>query len=192
MKNDYLTSVVKQFAYYRQLGEKAIAQVQDEQLFWQYNGESNSVAIIVQHLCGNMLSRFTNFLTSDGEKEWRNREAEFLPVITTREDLLAFWQKGWSCLLEAMENLQEDDLLKIIYIRHQGHTVVAAINRQLAHYPYHIGQLVFICKMACNSNWRSLSIPKGNSADYNAGKFSREKQRVHFTDDLMDTPPPLS
>jgi len=185
MTNDYLESVRKQFAYYKMLGEKTFSQLADDKLFWQYNEESNSIAIIVKHLWGNMLSRWTNFLTTDGEKEWRNRDAEFENDITSRQELLNKWNEGWNCLFEAIDSLTTEDLEKIIYIRNQGHTVTEAINRQLAHYPYHIGQIVFIGKMACESGWTSLSIPKGNSKTFNADKFAHPKQKEHFTDEFL-------
>src|SRR5690349_9843405 len=133
---DYLTSVIKQFEYYRQLGEKTFAQLPDEKLLWQPNAQSNSIATIVKHLSGNMRSRFTDFLISDGEKEWRDRDSEFEQETLTRHQLLELWNKGWSVFLEALISLQETDLEKIVYIRNQGHTVMEAINRQLAHYPY--------------------------------------------------------
>lgn len=175
LMTDYLTSTRKQFEYYKMLGEKTFAQVTDEQLFWQYNDESNSIAIIVKHLWGNMLSRWTDFLTSDGEKEWRQRDAEFENDITTREELLNKWNEGWDCLFKALFGLTTDDLSKEIYIRNQGHSVVEAINRQLAHYPYHVGQIVFIGKMVCDANWASLSIPRGNSKAFNEDMFAKPK-----------------
>jgi hypothetical protein len=183
--NDYLDSVRKQFEYYKMLGEKTFEQLTDEQLFWQYNPESNSIAIIVKHLWGNMLSRWTDFLISDGEKEWRNRDAEFENDITDRMELLAKWNDGWACLFNALDGLSAADLSKEIYIRNMGHTVLEAINRQLAHYPYHIGQIVFIGKMARNDAWTSLSIPRGNSTAYNADKFSQPKSKQHFTDEFL-------
>lgn len=188
MTGGYLNSIHKQFEYYKLLGEKTFDQLTEEQLFWQYNEESNSVAILVKHLWGNMLSRWTDFLTSDGEKEWRKRDAEFENDIKNKEDLLLKWNEGWNCLFNTLNNLQEEDLAKTIYIRNQGHTVMEAINRQLAHYPYHIGQIVFLGKMMCNENWQSLSIPKGNSQIYNAEKFSSPKKHKHFTDEYLKKP----
>lgn len=186
---NYLESVKKQFEYYKTLGEKTFSQLKDEDLFWQYNDSSNSIATIVKHLWGNMLSRWTDFLTSDGEKEFRNREAEFENDLDNREDLMAKWNEGWACLFKAMDTLGAGDLDKIIYIRNQGHTVTEAINRQLAHYPYHIGQIVFLGKMLTGSGWTSLSIPKGQSQLYNTDKFSRPKQRGHFTDEVLGGKP---
>ena len=184
--NSYLESAKKQFLYYKTLGEKAMDQLEAEQLFVSINEDTNSIATIVKHLSGNMLSRWTNFLTSDGEKEWRNRDSEFEETIKTKEELLDVWDKGWECFLDALNGLQAEQLSQIIYIRNEGHTVIEAINRQLAHYPYHIGQIVFYAKMLKNSEWTSLSIPKNKSNSYNSEKFSKEKNIQHFTDDEMN------
>jgi hypothetical protein len=183
---EYLTSIKKQFALYKTLGERTFAQVPDEKLFWQYNDESNSIATIVKHLWGNMLSRWTDFLTTDGEKEWRNRDAEFDNDVKSRYELLVKWNEGWTCLFNVIDSLSDDDLRKEIFIRNQGHTVMEAINRQLAHYPYHVGQIVFLGKMICDSKWNSLSIPRGDSASYNAEKFAKPKHREHFTDEFLN------
>lgn len=180
----YLNSVVKQFKYYKMLGEKAMEQLQEEQLFRKYNEESNSIAILVNHITGNILSRFTDFLTTDGEKPWRNRDAEFTNPFNSKEELMNRWNEGWECLLKTLEQLSDADLERIVYIRNDGHTVIEAINRQLAHYPYHIGQMVFVAKMLKNEDWQTLSIARNKSADYNNRKFSQDKDRRHFTDDL--------
>jgi hypothetical protein len=185
MTNEYLSGVRKQFAYYKQLGDQTFEQLTDEQLFVQPASESNSIAIIVQHLCGNMLSRWTDFLHSDGEKEWRNRDAEFEATAVNRALLLQRWEEGWQCLFAALDSITDADLDRIIYIRNQGHTVVEAINRQLAHYPYHVGQIVFIGKWLRNNAWQNLSIPRGNSQQYNQDKFAQPKAKAHFTDDLL-------
>lgn len=182
--DSYLESAKKQFLYYKMLGEKAVEQLEEEQLFLQYNEESNSIAMLVNHLAGNMLSRFTDFLTTDGEKPWRNRDAEFTNPFRNRAELMERWNQGWDCLLNALNTLTAADLEKIIYIRNDGHTVVEALNRQLAHYPYHIGQMVFIAKMFRNEGWQTLSIARNRSGDYNSRKFSQEKERRHFTNDL--------
>ncbi len=167
------------------LGEKAMEQLPAEAFFWQYNPESNSVAMIVNHLAGNMLSRFTDFLTSDGEKAWRNRDAEFEPLFgTDKNQVLDRWEKGWACLLNTLHSLTEEQLETVVYIRNDGHTVLEALNRQLAHYPYHVGQMVYIAKMVANENWKSLSIPRNASGNYNERKFANEKAKRHFTDDL--------
>lgn len=184
MNTQYLPAVIKQFNYYKTIGEKAMRQISDDMLFWKSNDESNSIAIIVQHLSGNMLSRWTDFLTSDGEKTWRNRDAEFETIIHTKEELWIAWNKGWECFLNVLNTLKEEDLSKIIYIRNEGHTVLEAINRQLAHYPYHIGQIIYIAKMNADK-FESLSIPKNQSQSFNQEKFSKEKAKGHFTDDVL-------
>ncbi len=184
MSDTYLSSVKKQFAYYKLLGDKTFAQVSDDQLFEQING-ANAIVSIVKHLWGNMLSRWTNFLTEDGEKPWRDREAEFEPSITTRAELVSKWEEGWTCLFEALDTVNANNIDQMIYIRNQGHTVTEAINRQLTHYAYHVGQIVFIGAALKGSDWSSLSIPKGESSDYNREHFSKPKTKQHFTDDLM-------
>ena len=184
MTNSYLPSIIKQFEYYKSLGDKTFEQLNDEQIHWQYNSESNSIAVIVKHIVGNMLSRWTNFLTEDGEKTWRKRDEEFEDTSTSKEEMLKSWEEGWNCLFDAIKPLKEEQLEQIIYIRNQGHTVTEAVNRQLAHYSYHIGQIVFLGKMITDNNWKSLSIPKGNSASYNQEKFAKDKLRKHFTEDL--------
>ena len=182
--NSYLESVKKQFEYYKMLGEKTFEQIPEEKLFWQLNEETNSIAMIVKHLNGNMLSRWTDFLSSDGEKEWRKRDEEFDNDIKTKKELLLKWNEGWECLFSAINPLSDKDLEQEIYIRNMGHSVVEAINRQLAHYSYHTGQIVFIGKMVQNEKWDSLSIPRGKSKAYNEEKFSKPKRKEHFTDDL--------
>ncbi len=183
--DNYLESIRKQFEYYKLLGEKAMAQVPDEKLSWQYNEDSNSIATIVKHLWGNMLSRWTGFLTSDGEKDWRNRDAEFENDIHTRDELMQKWNEGWNCLLRALNALAAGDLDKIVYIRNEGHTVMEAVNRQFAHYIYHVGQIVLLSKMCADNGWVALTIPKGNSEAFNKEKFSQPRARGHFTDDFL-------
>ena len=149
----FLKSADRQFRYYKSLGDKAMEQISDEQLFLQPNEESNSIAVIVKHLWGNMLSRWTNFLTEDGEKPWRQRDAEFENDLHTRQDVLQLWEEGWQCLFHALDSVTDEELETIIYIRNEGHTVLEAINRQLAHYPYHVGQIVYLAKMFRNEDW---------------------------------------
>lgn len=177
-----LQSSLRQFRYYKSLADKAIAQVSDDSLFWQASPESNSIAILVQHLAGNMLSRWTDFLETDGEKPWRNRDAEFEQQLNTRTALLEYWEKGWHCLFDALSPLAEADLQRIVYIRNEGHTVEEAILRQLCHYPYHVGQIVFLAKMAVETgHWQTLSIARNHSSVYNDNKFSEDKGIRHFT-----------
>lgn len=183
--NIYLVSVKKQMLYYKTVAEKAIEQLEAEQLFISVNEDTNSIATIMNHMVGNMLSRWTGFLTSDGEKEWRTRDAEFENPIITKEELLNNWNKGWDCFFNTINELKPEQLSQIIYIRNEGQTALDAINRQLAHYPYHIGQIVFYSKMLKKTEWNSLSIPKNKSNEYNADKFSKEKTNKHFTDDEL-------
>jgi len=154
-----------------------MAQLNDEQLFYQLTEEDNSIAIIVKHLWGNMLSRWTNFFKEDGEKDWRNRDQEFLLETESREDILAKWEEGWACLFKAVASITKENFEELIYIRNQGHSVVEACNRQLSHYAYHVGQMVFLGKMIKKKEWVSLSIPKGDSKNYNQKKFGQEKRR---------------
>ncbi len=184
MEESYLNSVKKQFEYYKALGERTFAQLTDEELLWQYNIESNSIAIIVNHLWGNMLSRWTDFLTVDGEKEWRNRDMEFEPLIKTRDELEIKWKAGWSCLFEALRSITTENFLTPIYIRNQEHSIVEALNRQMMHYAYHIGQIVYLGRMIKGKDWQSLSIPKGKSQTFNHDKFSKGKHGGHFSDDI--------
>ena len=185
MKNNYLASVKKQFQYYKNLGDRTFGQLTEEEIHWQYNTESNSMAIMVNHLQGNMKSRWTDFLTSDGEKEWRNRDQEFENTIKTKQEILRKWNEGWACLFNALDSINKDNFDTDIYIRNQRHSIVEAINRQLAHYSYHIGQIVFLGRMLKGTEWTNLSVPKGKSTDFNKEKFSKGKHGGHFTDDLI-------
>lgn len=184
--NTYLESIKKQFLYYKTIGEKAIDQLEEEQLFISVNDNTNSIATIVKHLSGNMLSRWTDFLTSDGEKEWRNRDSEFNETLNSKEEILELWNAGWNCFFNALNVMQDLELTTIIYIRNEGQSILDAVNRQLAHYPYHIGQIVFYAKMLKKDEWNSLSIPKNKSDLYNDDKFSKEKSIKNYTDDEMD------
>lgn len=166
---------IKRFEYYKSLGDKAFEQLSDEQFLWQYNEESNSIAVIVKHMAGNMLSRWTNFLTEDGEKASRNRDEEFVSTFTNKQDILDFWEKGWKCFFDALEQINDENLYSTIYIRGEGHPVIDAVFRQLAHYPYHIGQIVYIAKMIKNEDWKTLSIARNKSQEFNyemKNKFS--------------------
>ena len=163
----FLRSVIKKFKFQKQLGEKTFAQLDEKDLFFKPSKESNSIAVIVQHMNGNMLSRWTNFLTEDGEKNWRERDEEFEDVLTTKDAVLNAWNKGWRCVFDAVEGLQPDDVMKTITIRSQDLLVVDAIVRQLDHYGYHVGQIVYIGRMIKDEGWQSLSIPKNKSKAYN-------------------------
>jgi len=163
----FLQSAIKRLSYYKELGDKTFVQLTDADFNFKPNEESNSIAIIIQHMAGNMLSRWTDFLTSDGEKDWRNRDTEFEEQQLTRQLLIEFWEKGWKCCLDALTALKEEDLLKTIYIRSEGLLVVDAVNRQLAHYPYHVGQIIYVAKIIAGNNWKTLSIAKSQSAQFN-------------------------
>lgn len=166
--DSYLEDSLAVFRYYQGLGERAMAQVADEQLFVAQDPESNSIAILVKHLAGNMRSRWTDFLTSDGEKPWRNRDSEFEDAATTRDALLAQWNEGWACVYAALEPLADADLTRTITIRGEPHSVMQAINRQVAHYSYHVGQIVLLAKHLASGHWTSLSVPRKQSADFNS------------------------
>ena len=163
----FLQTAIKRFAFYKDLGDSTFAQLQEADFYFQSNEASNSIAVIIQHMGGNMLSRWTNFLTEDGEKTWRDRDIEFETQAYSKEELLGIWETGWHCMFKALEALKEEDLLKTIYIRAEGQSVIDAINRQLAHYPYHVGQIVYVGRQIKNDQWHSLSIPKGDSDAYN-------------------------
>ena len=165
--NSFLQSAIKRLSYYKDLGDKTFVQLIDADFHLQPNEASNSIAIIIQHTAGNMLSRWTDFLNSDGEKEWRNRDTEFEEQHLSKQQLIDFWEKGWQCLLGALNALTEADLLKTIYIRSEGLLVIDAVNRQLAHYPYHVGQIIYVAKIITNNKWQNLSIAKENSFQFN-------------------------
>jgi hypothetical protein len=161
----YLADALSSFRTYKTLAEKAIEQTKDDELFVTLDEESNSIAVIMKHLAGNMFSRWTDFLTTDGEKPDRHRDMEFVITSgTSREDVLAYWERGWKCVFDAIEPLTADDFEKTVNIRGQAHTIVQAINRQLTHYSYHVGQIVFLAKHFRSTEWQSLSVPKNRSA----------------------------
>lgn len=165
------------FRYYKHLAERAIEQVSDEELFLAIDGEANSIAIIVKHMTGNMRSRFTNFLVEDGEKPWRNRDAEFQDPILTRQAMLDDWDGAWQVLFDAIEPLTDDDMNRTVTVRGEPHSVMQAILRQVAHYSHHVGQIVLLAKHFRGPEWRTLSVPKGKSAEFTqrvqAGEISQ-------------------
>jgi Protein of unknown function (DUF1572) len=165
----YLEDSIASFRQYKKLAEKALDQVDDDELFSTLDEDGNSLAVLMKHIAGNMLSRWTDFLTSDGEKPNRNRDMEFvIEPNTSRSDMVAYWEKGWQCLFAALKPLRPEDFDRTVAIRGQEHTIVQAINRQLTHYAYHIGQIVFMAKHFRSTEWKSLSIPKNKSAAFNA------------------------
>jgi hypothetical protein len=167
MERTFLDSAIKRLRYYKDLGDKTFAQLDEDAFHFTPAEECNSIAVIIQHMHGNMLSRWTDFLISDGEKEWRKRDAEFEQQKVNKQQLLQLWEEGWKCFFDAVTSLSEADLEKTVYIRTQPLSVVDAINRQLAHYPYHVGQIIYAAKIIRNKNWENLSVPRGKSAEYN-------------------------
>jgi hypothetical protein len=178
-----IKNIQKEFYHYKALGDRTFEQLDVDQMNWKSSSESSSIGQIVKHMNGNMLSRWTDFLRSDGEKEWRKRDDEFIDTLKTKEAILNAWESGWCCLFDALDSVKDEDLIKEIFIRNMGQTVQEALHRQLAHYAYHVGQIVFIGKTVTNENWDSLSIPFGKSEEYNQGKFAKPKRTSHFIDD---------
>lgn len=173
----YLDNALERFRAYKELAEKAVAQVSDQELFVTLDEESNSIAIIIKHLAGNSISRWTDFLTTDGEKPDRNRDSEFVIDATIkRDDLMDYWERGWNTLFNALEPLTDDDFQRKVLIRGEEHSVVQAINRQLTHYAYHIGQIVFLAKHFRSTGWNSLSVPRNQSAEFNRYLASKIEQ----------------
>lgn len=183
MTDSTLKNTINVFEYYKSLGEKAMAQITDEALFHMPDEKSNSISVIVKHLHGNMLSRWTDFLTTDGEKEWRDRDSEFEETIETREEVMKQWNEGWACVFSALNTLHPEDFDKTVYIRNMGQTVLEAIMRQMAHYAYHIGQIVYLARLFNEGDWKTLTIPKGGSAAYNKEKNAPGKRIEHFTEE---------
>ena len=174
---NYFEDAIASLKNYKKLADKAIAQLKDEEFFVALDDEANSVAVIMKHMAGNMFSRWTNFLTTDGEKPDRNRDMEFvIEANTTKDDVLNYWERGWACVFAAIEPLKPEDFEKIVMIRGEPHTVVQAINRQLTHYSYHIGQIVFLAKHFRSTNWTSLSIPRNQSAAFNSSLANQQAQ----------------
>lgn len=164
----YLDDALASFRAYKKLAERALAQIKDEEYFVTLDAESNSIAVIMKHMAGNMISRWTDFLTTDGEKPDRNRDLEFvIENQPSTAEVFAHWEQGWSCLLNALESLQPADLDKEVFIRGKAHSVVQAINRQMTHYAYHVGQIVFLAKHIRSAEWTSLSVPRNRSASFN-------------------------
>jgi uncharacterized damage-inducible protein DinB len=174
LTTSYLKDSTDLFRYYKKLGERAMAQCSDEALFTILDTESNSIAIIVKHMAGNMRSRWTDFLTTDGEKPDRNRDTEFDEPPRTRTELMELWERGWKLLLSALEPLSDADLTRTITIRTEPHSVTQAINRQIAHYSYHVGQIVFLSRHFAGDKWQTLTIPKKKSAEFNKKVASGE------------------
>jgi Protein of unknown function (DUF1572) len=174
-----LDEVRRQMRGHKRLAEGALGQVADEQLTVTLDPESNSLAILIKHIAGNMHSRFTDFLTTDGEKPDRHRDQEFeLTGSPTREDLMRRWQQGWACVFTALDSLKPDDLMRTVYIRQEPHTVLQALNRALAHYAFHIGQIVFLAKHLRSHEWKTLSVPRGKSEEFNRMAVEERRRNI--------------
>jgi Protein of unknown function (DUF1572) len=173
----YLKDSIDLFCYYKKLGDRAVAQCPDEGLFTMLDAESNSIAIIVKHMAGNMRSRWTDFLTTDGEKPDRNRDTEFEAPPKTRAELLEMWERGWKLLFGALEPLSDAHLTRTITIRTEPHSVMQAINRQIAHYSYHVGQIVYLARHFAGDKWQTLTVPKKKSAEFNRQVAAGEKSQ---------------
>ncbi len=171
---NYHSDALRSFQNYKKMAERAIEQVSDEEFFAQIDPESNSIAIIVKHIAGNLHSRWKDFLTTDGEKPTRIRDTEFRLIDDTRESLMQLWETGWQTLFDNIEPLMAADFAKTITIRGEPHTVVEAINRQLTHYSYHLGQIVFLAKHLRSTEWKTLSVPRNRSSEFN--QFLAQKQ----------------
>ena len=166
---------LKRFKYYKDLGDKTFQQLTDEEVLWRYNEASNSISTIVKHLSGNMKSRWTNFLTEDGEKSWRNRDSEFENDLQSKEEMLKIWEEGWQILFKALDQITPDNIHQMIFIRGEKLSVIDALFRQLAHYPYHVGQIIFVAKMIKNEDWKTLSIAKNKSEEYHLELLKNQK-----------------
>nr|WP_297785983.1 DUF1572 family protein [uncultured Allomuricauda sp.] len=174
-QENYLKSVTFEFQRYKSMGDKTFAQISDRDINWKYAETDNCIAVIVKHLTGNMLSRWTNFLSEDGEKSWRERDMEFEGPYTSKAEMISAWEKGWKCLFNALKSIDSTNFDNKVTIRGEEHSIPEAINRQLAHYASHVGQIVFIGKMISGSDWHTLSIPKGQSAAFNQKMFGKGK-----------------
>lgn len=179
---NFLVNTIGSFRSYKKLAERALEQISDEEFFATIDAESNSIALIVKHIAGNLHSRWRDFLTTDGEKASRNRDTEFEIIEDTRERLMDFWETGWQTLFDALEPLKPEDFEKTVTIHDEPHTVIEAINRQLTHYSYHVGQIVFLAKHLKASDWMTLSVPRNRSAEFNQYLSERQKAGIAKTD----------
>lgn len=177
MEKEYLKNVRDVIRKYKKLGEAALDQLSEEEIHIHINPEDNNIATIVKHLSGNMLSRWTDFWNTDGEKSWRKRDNEFIDDIQSKTHLLKIWEKGWKCLMDAIEGVKDEQLSKSVTIRNEPQLLLYAINTQIAHYAYHIGQLVFLAKSIKGKDWKSLSIPKNGSEIYNLKMFNKSRSK---------------
>ena len=175
---EVITSAIKSFRANKGWADKAIAQLPDDQLHVTLDDNTNSVAIIMKHVAGNLKSRWTDFLTTDGEKPWRNRDDEFVDTFTSRQDVLKHWEEGWACLFDTLESLQPDDLSKTVTIRGEPHTVPLAIHRSLAHCAYHVGQIMMLARILAGDHWETITIPRGSSKEFNRSVWKKEAENT--------------
>ena len=175
MIEEYLKNIRLQFKSYKEVADKTLSQLSEQDLYWKYNDESNDIANIIVHMSQNMLSRWTDFFESDGEKEWRNRDSEFTTQHLTYSELMEEWEKGWSCLFKALDQINESNFNRPLIIRNKKVKIIESLTRQIAHYPYHIGQIAYIGKMILNEKWQSPSIPKGKSDEFIQKEFEKNK-----------------
>ena len=182
---NYKADAIATFRNYKLMAEKSVAQISDDEFFHLTDAKSNSVAIMVKHIAGNLTSRFTDFLTTDGEKPSRNRDGEFDSENDSRESLMKFWEQGWQVLFDSIEPLTVEDFAKSVPIRGQPHTICEAINRQMTHYAYHIGQIAFLAKHFRAKDWKTLSVPRGQSGEFNA-YLTENKDKAHYLDATQD------
>ncbi|MBA6157352.1 DUF1572 family protein [Tenacibaculum sp. S7007] len=179
MIEEYLRNIKKQFRSYKEVADKTISQLSEQDLYFKFNKESNDIACLMIHLSENMLSRWTDFFESDGEKKWRNRDDEFEKQNLSYTELIKRWENGWNCLFKALDTLNQDNFEKPILIRNKEVKLIESLTRQIAHYPYHIGQITFIGKMILNDKWHSLSIPKGRSNEYIQREFVKNSKLIN-------------
>lgn len=176
IEQTYLNVILKRFKSMKELGDKTLCQLNNEQLHWAFNEESNSIAVIVKHVAGNMISRWTDFLTTDGEKATRNRDDEFTDSLQTIEEVITIWEQGWQVCLDALQGLTEVDLQRVVTIRGEQHSVIDAIERQMVHYSQHVGQIVYIAKQVKGSEWQTLSVPKGQSQAFTESMLKKHQR----------------
>lgn len=169
----YIQNILKEFQRYKSLGDRTFAQLEEDEIHWRMSDEGNSIAILVKHMVGNMLSRFTDFLTADGEKPWRKRDMEFEDPFSSKREMIESWEKGWKCVFDAVAVLDQDNFDTTVFIRKEKHSIIEALNRQLGHYAYHTGQIVMTAKSIRGNQWKSLTIPKGKSEDFNKTMFEK-------------------
>lgn len=179
-----IEGTIRLFRYYKMIAEKSVEQLSDRELDQSPSKELHSAAVLMKHISGSMISRWTNFRTEDGEKHWRDREQEFVNNFASRQELMEYWHKAWDVLFTALNSIDSSELNDIVYIRNEGHTILEAVERYLAHMAYHVGQIVFLAKWIRGDNWQTLTIPRGKTEEFNRKKFSQNKTKGFYKDRL--------